>query len=138
MTIEYMKKLLIALLLIAAVAGIAYYVIVNKPHKDVNDEKAVAIAAPQLFAEFVANEAEANKKYLNKAILVTGAVSSVEENQDKQKYVILQTDDALNGIMCTMRSNDFTAKAGDNVSVKGFCSGFVGDVKLTDCVLSSQ
>lgn len=129
---------MIALLVLAAVAGSVYYFVINKPHKDVNDETAISMAAPQLFAEFTANEQEANKKYLNKAILVSGMISTVEENQDKQKYIILQTDDALNGIMCTMRTNDFSAKAGDQVSVKGFCSGFVGDVKLTDCVLDPQ
>lgn len=131
-----MKKFVIVLLVLAAIAGAVYYFVINKPHRDVNDETAISMAAPQLFAEFTANEAVANKKYLNKAILVSGIVSTVEENQDKQKYIILQTDDALNGIMCTMRSNDFSTKAGDQVSIKGFCSGFVGDVKLTDCVLN--
>ncbi|MBL7712540.1 MAG: hypothetical protein JNL13_08760 [Chitinophagaceae bacterium] len=133
-----MKKFIAIIIVLAAIAGAVYYFVINKPHRDVNDEAAIEIAAPQLFAEFTANEAEANKKYLNKAILVSGIVSAVEENQDKQKYMILQTDDALNGVMCTMRSNDFSTKTGDQVSVKGFCSGFVGDVKLTDCVLNPQ
>ncbi|MFA6149782.1 MAG: hypothetical protein WC716_00590 [Chitinophagaceae bacterium] len=132
-----MKKVLIAILLLAAIGGGVFYFVVNKPHKDVNDETALAIAAPQLFAEYTANEQMANTKFLNKAIEVNGTVATVDENQDKQKFIVLQTDDALNGVMCSMRSNDFSVKPGENITVKGFCSGFVGDVKLTDCVLST-
>ncbi|MDI9320397.1 MAG: hypothetical protein QM530_07990 [Phycisphaerales bacterium] len=132
-----MKKFFIALLLITAVAGAVYYYVMHKPHKDVNDEKALTITAVQLFSEFVANEQGANTKYLNKALEVSGVVASIEENQDKHRYIVLKTEDALNGIMCTMRSDDFNAKAEDNISVKGFCSGFVGDVKLTDCVIAT-
>lgn len=132
-----MKKVLIAVLLLAAIGGSVFYFVMNKPHKDVNDEKAISIAAPQLFSEYIANEQMANNKFLNKAIEVNGTVATIDENQDKQKFIVLQTDDALNGVMCSMRSNDFSVKPGETITVKGFCSGFVGDVKLTDCVLST-
>lgn len=132
-----MKKLLIAILAIIVLAGGVYCIVMNKPHKDVTTEHSIEIAAAQLFAEYTANEQIANSKYLNKAIEVSGTIATIDENQDKQKFIVLQTDDALNGVMCTMRSNEFSVKAGDNISVKGFCSGFVGDVKLTDCVLAA-
>ena len=131
-----MKKILFAIILIAAVGGGAYYFVMNKPHKDVTAEKSIDISAAQLFAEFTANEQIANTKYLNKAIQVSGIIATIDENQDKQKFIVLKTDDALNGVMCSMRTNNFSAGNGDIISIKGFCSGFVGDVKLTDCVIS--
>lgn len=131
-----MKKLLIIVLLLAAAGGGVYYFVMNKPHKDVTDEKAIALTAPQLFAEYTANEQAANGKYLNKALEVSGTIATIDQNQDKQQFLVLQTDDALNGVMCTMRSNDPTLQTGAFVSVKGYCSGYVGDVKLTDCVLA--
>lgn len=133
-----MKKLLVVLLVLVLAGALVYCFVINKPHKDVNDEKAVNIDAVALFTEYSVNEQAANARYLNKAIEVSGTIATVDENQDKQKYIILQTEDPLNGIMCTMRSNDFTAKTGDKVAVRGFCSGFVGDVKLTDCVLRTS
>lgn len=131
------KVLLVVLVLLIAGAGVAYYQW-NKPHQDVRDEKALPVTAVALFAAFNTNEQAANAQYLNKALAVTGTVSVIDANQDKQRYLILQSDDALNGVMCTMRGNDFSAAAGQTVTVKGFCSGFVGDVKLTDCVLSGS
>lgn len=135
-----MKKFLIALLLLAAAGAGVYYFVINKPHKDVATEEAIDISAPQLFAEFTANEQIANKKFLNKAIQVSGTITTIDENQDKKKFVVLQTDDMMYGVMCTMRDNEVKAAptfaVGDKVSIKGFCSGFVGDVKLTDCVLT--
>jgi hypothetical protein len=132
-----MKKILLAVLaLILLAAGVGWYQW-NKPHRSVDDEKGLAVNAVTLFQEFSTNEAEANRKYLNKAVEVSGVIATIDQNQDKQRYLVLQSDDALNGIMCTMRDSNWTAKTGDQVTVKGFCSGFISDVKLTDCVLST-
>lgn len=133
-----MKKILLALILLLPIGGAVYFFLWNKPHKDVNKEPLIDITAPQLFSEFTANEQIANKKYLNKAIRVSGIIASADKNQDKQAYIVLQTDDALNGVMCTLKDSTFMARTGIPVIVKGFCSGFVGDVKLTDCVIATD
>jgi len=130
-----MKKILLILLVIVlAGAGIGIYQW-NKPHKTVDSEKGIPVQAKLLFSEFSSNEQAANKKYLNKALEVTGEVATVDQNQDKQKYIVLKTDDAFNGVMCTMRDSNQVPAVGQTVTVKGFCSGFTSDVKLTDCML---
>lgn len=132
-----MKKILIGvLILVLAGAAIGFYQW-NKPHRSVDNEKAIRADAASLFNEFSTDEQAANQKYLNKVIEVSGTIAHIDQNQDKQRYLVLQTEDALYGVMCTMRDNNWTANAGDQVSVKGFCSGFTGDVKLTDCALST-
>lgn len=133
-----MKKILIVLIvLLLAGAGVFYYVM-NKPHRDVKEEKTTQITAIQLFEEFNTQEAAANTKYLNKALEVSGVVAIIDENQDKKPFIVLKTNDDMYGIMCTMHSKVVTTKVGDNISIKGYCSGFVGDVKLTDCVIASK
>ncbi len=136
---HHLKKstlfLAITLVLLAIGGGTAYFMW-NKPHRNVDNEKAIVVDARQLFNEYNTNEADANKKYLNKALEVSGQVLTIDTNQDGQPYLVLQTDDLMSGIMCTMRSGDMKAGVGQSVTIKGFCSGFVGDVKLTDCIIS--
>lgn len=129
------KNILFLLLGVIVVAGIAAYMMWNKPHPKAEDKKGIPITAVSLFKEYTTNETAANNQYLNKVLEVSGAVSAIDTNQDGAVAVILQTDDIMNGIMCTMRDKNQAIAKGSNVTIKGFCSGFVGDVKLTDCVI---
>lgn len=129
------KNILIIILLILAAIGIAIAVMWNKPHRNAASGDAMQVNAVALFKEFSTNEAAANAKYLNQNLEVTGQIASLDTNQDGAVALILQTDDLMSGVMCTMKDKDPAVKTGDNVTVRGFCSGFVSDVKLTDCVL---
>jgi outer membrane usher protein FimD/PapC len=129
------KTVWIILLVIIVGAGIGIAVVWNKPHRNAANEDAIPVTAVNLFKEYSSNETTANSKYLNKNLEVTGQVASLDTNQDGAVAVILQTDDIMSGIMCTMHDKGVPVKTGETVTVKGFCSGFVSDVKLTDCVL---
>lgn len=133
-----MKKILATAILLIVAFFAFYKLVYNKPHKNVADETAIEISAAQLFVEYTANEKIANEKYLNKAIQVNGKILSVDKNQENQTFIVLKTDDDFNGVMCTMREPNIQLKSGENVNIIGYCSGFVGDVKLTDCILSSK
>jgi hypothetical protein len=130
-----MKKVIIIAVSLLIIAGAVGFYQWNKPHKTVENEKGIEITAAQLYTEFVINEQAANQKYLNKAMQVTGKIVTIDENQDKQRFIVLQTEDPINGVMCTMHTGDWQATVGQTISVKGFCSGVVGDVKLTDCII---
>ncbi len=129
------KRILLILLAIAIVGGIVAAWQWNKPHRKAEDEKGIAITAVDLFKEYAANEAAANAKYLNKTLDVTGEISSLDTNQDGQVALIIKTDDPISAVMCTMRDKNVVVTAGTTVKVKGFCSGYFTDVKLTDCIL---
>jgi len=129
------KTVLIILVGIVVCIGIAIAIVWNKPHRNAASETAMPVTAVGLFKEYAANEATANARYLNKNLEVTGQVASLDTNQDGAVAVILQTDDIMSGIMCTMHDKEVTVKAGETVTIKGFCSGYVSDVKLTDCVV---
>jgi hypothetical protein len=131
------RKILLTILVLGLIgAGVGIY-LWNKPHAKVEDAKGLAITAAQLAKEFGADENAANAKYLNKAIEVSGTVSEVEKNQDGGTMVILDTGDPMAGVQCTMRDKGAVVNKGQNVVLKGFCSGAgITGVSLTDCIIS--
>ncbi len=130
------KKILIAVLLLAIVGGAIGYRMYNKQAPKAEDAKGIAVNAEILSQEFNANEQAANTKYLNKVVEVSGTINETDKNQDGGLMVILQTGDPMTGIQCTMRDKGVTATKGQKVTILGFCAGNgITGVTLTDCVL---
>lgn len=127
------KKLLIAVLLIIAVGAIVGYMLVNKPHRQVEDTKGISLTAKELAQAYTNDETTANEQYLDAALQVTGIVASTEQNQDGKLLVVLEED-----IQCTMKDKVDIA-IGSNVVIKGFCSGSsLFGVVLRDCVVVKE
>lgn len=129
------KNILLVLLGIVVVGLIVGIRMWNKPHPKAEDAQGIPVTAVALFKEYQTDEKAANAKYLNKALEVNGVVASIDTNQEGGIAVILQSDDIMSGVMCTMRDKNQNVVKGSTVTLKGFCSGFVSDVKLTDCVV---
>jgi len=118
----------------AAMYGLTEY---YRPAKDITVAKAdLTVNASELFAAFEKNEKEANEKYLNKIIAVKGPVGEISTDQSNQKVVVLRTPDMMFGIACSMAPSDAAKvaklKDGQEVTVKGLCTGYTMDVVLTD------
>ena len=131
-----LKRIVVVLaaILLVGIATVVY--LWNLPHKKVENVKGINISAIALTKEYNANEQQANAKYLNKAIQVSGIVGEIDKNQDGGVMIILQTDDPMTGIQCAMRDKNVTVKKGQALVIKGFCSGNgITGVTLTDCVL---
>jgi tRNA_anti-like len=108
----------------------------NKPAKKAEDIKGIQITATALSKDYNANEKNADTKYLNKDIEVSGTINEVDNNQDGGVMIVLQTDDPSTGIQCSLRDKGATASKGQNVTIKGFCSGNgITGVSLTSCVI---
>lgn len=76
-------------LLVIITAG-AFYLI-NKLHTNVESRKTNKIKSSEnLYTQYEINEVEANKKYLNKVVEVTGEVAAIGIN-NHQYYIILKT-----------------------------------------------
>jgi tRNA_anti-like len=129
------RNIVIAILLLILIGvGTGIYMW-NKPHNKVENAKGIAITADALAKEYNADEKAADAKYLNKAIEVSGTISEIDKNQDGGTMAILQTSDPAAGIQCTMREKGVNLTKGQNVTIKGFCSGNgITGVSLTDCV----
>lgn len=125
---------------VAVVGGIFAWKEYNRGVAGVSDMATVAqVQAPDLLAEFAADEAAATAKYVGtteQAIEVSGPIRSMENADDGKVTIVLETDDALAGIVCEFAAADVpeTWRAGATVTVKGICTGMLMDVVLVRCV----
>lgn len=130
-----MKKIALVILVLLLIGGSVGYYFFNKKPAQVEDIKSEAITATSLAKAFEENEAAANKQYLNKVMDVSGTVQEISQNQDGQMVIVLASDEnPLSGVQCTMRKSIANIKAGDQLTIKGFCNGFVMTVILSDCI----
>jgi DNA/RNA endonuclease YhcR with UshA esterase domain len=125
-------------LFLVVMAAFTFYFI-NKPHTNVEGIKAnVVISAENLYSQYKANEIEADKRYLNKVVEVTGEVAAITNSN--HHYIITLKTKELGGINCEMMMKDTNSllKIKENMIavVKGRCIGFLADVDLVDCILA--
>ena len=94
------------------------YFTYNKPHKDFNKTPSQFTIESKKLISFYQNSSEdANTKYLDKIILITGTITDFEEN-----IIILD-----NGIVCTLDPSqkiDDQIYTGSKISIKGRCIGY--------------
>lgn len=136
-----LKKILsIGFLLIAVGGGIGYY-LWNKPHASIGKPD-ITISASDLAAEFAKDETAATKKFIgdsHKTIIlqVSGKISDVK-NDSSGIALALDTGDPINGVSCVL--DKFTPqprtdyKTGEDVVLKGICTGKLSDVIIDRCV----
>jgi hypothetical protein len=133
MTFKKMFFIVIPVIICLAL-GVAYYEY-NKPAQDVADLKAEPVTAVALFKDFTSNEPKANISYLNKALEVSGKVLEVKHTQNEQLQIILDSGDPMFGIACTMDGSQKNVKPGDQVTIKGICTGYLNDVVIIKSLL---
>ncbi len=134
------KNILIAtfLIILLALGSLALYIFF-KPHRSIENEVTTTVNADSLMAAYMRDEAAANIVYLDKALVVTGEIAEININQEGQTVVILKTGDPISGIVCTIKKNPAKSlQIGQQVLIKGFCSGFISDVVLRDCQIMSK
>ncbi len=123
------------ILLLMAVWGIYR---ITLPHRNTSGEQAVAeLSAMNLYNEFLYSENIANKKWVGKVIEVSGNISSVSESGN---YISLNLKGSADGgVNCSILKKDLDPgdkfNAGDSITIKGKCTGFLMDVNLVDCVI---
>ncbi|MEP7163276.1 MAG: hypothetical protein ABI741_01210 [Ferruginibacter sp.] len=139
------KKGILISLLLAAILAVAFgYYLFNKGPVDVRNSDAIKANAIELYEQFNADSSGALKKYSGKILEVRGVITSVSLNQMKEKIILLKTNTGGASVNCTMEEDPGEIKTGDDVSIKGICSGMgqgdedlgiKGDVYLTRCFL---
>ncbi len=109
--------------------SIRYYV-KNGGRRVIADETPeYQISAKEIASEFASNTSVSNKKYLEKSILITGEITSINENE-----VIVD-----NSVNCSFLTISDNLKKDQKVVVKGRVVGYddlMGEVKIDQCSLS--
>ena len=130
----------VVLILLAVLYGIKEY---NRKPTDlsmVNPE--ATISAVALITSFKGNEATANKTFLGKTVLVNGIISEIDNENDTLENIYLGDSTLLEKVSCSMdmsKSDEYKKlKQGQQISIKGFCTGYLQDVELNRCVIFPQ
>ena len=132
--------LLIAAIVVIVAAILAWSFVFKKADLSVSGQKvAIEIEAPKLLNAFETKEDSANMKFNGKVISVTGTIAEVKEDPQNIS-VYLKEKDATSGIMCSfdksaVKSQDF--KVGQQLKLKGICTGYLMDVLLNKCALEN-
>ena len=133
------NKIIIVIALIAAIAfSVYYYVFVysSQHRRQVQSETGIVITSDSLVAKYQADEKLANSLYLNKAVVVTGILLSIDKNQEGKTTLVLGHTDSFSNVSVTMISTaPITQKVGESITIKGLCNGSLSDVVITDGVV---
>ena len=131
-----LKTIILSSLFILAigVVGTWYYVFYQPTHfkRKVADEKGIDISAAAVVSAYQKNEQAANLNYLNKTLAVSGEITEIKKDQTGRTTVELKSDDAFTGVFCTLNSVETPIKVGQQITIKGFCTGFLSDVVLSE------
>jgi hypothetical protein len=113
----------------------------NKPHVDVVKARPdIVINSQKIIQEFQINESLANKKYLDKIVQVSGSISKIEASENNDIILTLLNDEsAFGAVICHLSSEEnkklSNLKEGQNVTIKGICTGYLMDVIIVRCSL---
>ena len=138
-----MKKIIVLLVLVAVAAGGYYaYSEFNRTTEVISDVKPdMSISASDLIAAFDADETAANATYLDKTVEVTGTVVSIENVADTAVTVYLEGT-MLNSVACDMDTRTWESRwapiEGEEITIKGICTGYLTDVVLVRCVMENK
>jgi hypothetical protein len=134
----YIKVALFVITFIALSGILAALYLYNLKHTDMAKAKPdFIITATLLQKEFEDDEAAASSKYINKILEVTGTIASIKPADKQIISISLNTASGLSSIICTFEAiNDPSRlRNGDEITLRGECSGFLMDVLLNNCAL---
>jgi hypothetical protein len=125
--------------LLALVAFFWAWHLYHKPHESAAGETAaVTIDADSLYHQYQLDEHSADLKYMGKVIEVSGKLMEIQHSGNAEIWIV-SAQAGGGGINCQMfpgAKPEVPPIAGDMVTLKGRCTGFLMDVNLADCVQS--
>lgn len=131
-----MRKIIIGIIvLIVALVIYGLYQFNKGPITLENKKADIQLTSGNLLNAFLENENDANTLYLDKIIEVSGLIASINK-EGEVVTVKLESEDLMSAVICEMGdgySNEL--KEGDQVKIKGQCTGFLMDVILVKCVI---
>jgi hypothetical protein len=134
----YVKIVLFAVMFIAVAAILAALYLFSMKHSDIKKAKPdFEISATQLQKEFEYDETKASIKYINKVLEINGTIASVEQEDNNSVNISLSTENHISSVICTCPaiSDPSVFKPGDQITIRGICSGFLMDVLLNNCAV---
>lgn len=122
-----------------ALSGIlaALYMYNLKPGNMAKAKPDFILSATILQKAFEDNETTASTMYINKTLEVSGTIASVKPAANNVLNISLETGSVLSSVICTFPAITDASKfrAGEKITLRGQCSGFLMDVLLNNCAV---
>jgi len=137
----YIKIALFVVTFIALSAILAALYMFNLKHTDMAKAKPdFVITASLLQKDFETDETAASTKYINKILEVTGKIASVVKGENNIVNISLATGSDLSSVICTCHTIPDPSKfnTGDEIRLRGKCSGMLMDVQLNNCSVITE
>lgn len=133
------KYIVLVLLLLIVVSVIGTYKMYNKPHINVaKAETDLTLEYKALLNDFETNESEANIKYLDQIIEVTGPIAKIKTVKNST-IISLGEGSMFGNVTCHLTPEEsvknLNLNKGQEITVKGICTGYLMDVILVKSVL---
>lgn len=126
------KKLFIIIPVVLIIIAIAGYKMLYKEHRDISSEEAeFTLTATALLNEFTSNESQANAKYADKTIVVSGKVTAVDAASGT-----VTIDEILSA---TLKDKTQQPAGQSTVTVKGRFVGYddlLGELKMDQVTIT--
>ena len=134
------KHYITALALLLLLVGLGGWWQYNKPTRDLKKEKAdFSIPTTELYEQFSQNEINANQQYLDKTLQVQGVLKTISRGEDGSLNLNLDAGSEMGGVTCEVPAANIpeglALQVGQQIKVKGQCTGYLMDVVLVKCVL---
>ncbi len=121
-------------LLLALIIGYFAWTNAMAPHASLAKSPIDFVLSPEeLLLAFEEDEETANKKYLDKVIEVSGKVVKTEESNGKTS-IYLDANNPLSNIIFQLEKSEEEIKLGDQIKLKGICTGYLLDVILVRAI----
>ena len=134
------RKIILAILALGLLGGAYGLYLFNKPVKSLENQKAqFTISSQELLSTYEANEENANAKFLDKIIQVSGKIDNIEESEAGIS-VLIDAESMMGFISCELDAGQELngKKVGDQITIKGLCAGYLLDVVLSRCVIIDE
>ena len=124
------KKVVVSIVLLVVIVLMGfsgYNYVMHGGERNLSSETTdFSVSSKIITAEFAKNADVANKKYLEKAVAVSGTITAINVNE-------ITID---NAVVCALKTADSSLKKGQAISVKGRVVGYddlMAELKLDQC-----
>jgi len=114
----------------------------NKPHANIRVAKPeMVMTSAALIKAFEKDENTATQLYTEKIIQINGVISDMRTSEGIS-IITLKDNGSESSVICHLESGEtfkpLNLQIGQNVTIKGKCSGFLLDVIMIRCVLINE
>lgn len=132
-------KILVGVILVLSISLLVVLKLYNEPLLNVKKSNAdIEVLAQNILEDYRKDEILANKKYVGNLIQIKGVVSKISIDNGNS-VVTLRDGNEESSIMCHMAPeenlNALKLKSGEQIILKGVCTGYLMDVILVRCII---